>query len=99
MVCLEGDYLLVFYDLRVPEFSPGKRGGLIRWMVSLEGDNLVVHLYFAISGHLNSLLDKRGGLIRWMVSLEGDYLLVFYDLRAPEFCLDKRGGFINGVLL
>jgi hypothetical protein len=56
-------------------------------------------LYFAISGHLNSLLDKRGGLIRWMVSLEGDYLLVFYDLRAPEFCLDKRGGFINGVLL
>ena len=54
MDCLEGGYLLVFYDLRAPEFS--KRGGLIRWKVCLEGHNLVVHLYFAISGHLNSLL-------------------------------------------
>ena len=50
------------------------KSGMIREVVSLEGDNLA----FTRSVHLTS------GLIREVASLEGDNLVVFYSLSAFE---------------
>jgi hypothetical protein len=66
--------LLVFYYLSVSEIWPDKKGGLcwegivvrgglwwglIRWVVSLEGNNLLVFYYLSVS---EIWPDKRGGL-------------------------------------
>ena len=73
-----------------------KKNCLIRWMASLEGDNLHVFYYLSAS---EIFFDKKGrfdrsGLIRWMASLEGDNLHVFYYLMisASEIWPNKRGG-------
>ena len=59
------------------------KSGLIRWVVSLDGDNLLVCYYlsaFEIRPY------KMGGL-----SFKGDNQLVFYYLSAFEIWPDKMG--------
>ena len=58
-------------------------------MVSREGGESLLSLYFTISFH------QKSGLVRRVASLEGGefIVIVFYYFIASEICPDKRGGF------
>ena len=58
-------------------------------MVSREGGESLLSLYFTISFH------HKSGLVRRVASLEGGEFIVnaFYYFIASEICPDKRGGF------
>ena len=67
-----------------------QESGLVRGVVSLEGDSLL-SLHFTISLH------QRSGLVRGVASLEGGggefIVIAFYYFIASEIYPDKRGGF------
>ena len=73
-------------------------------MASLEGDNLVLHLYFTLSvywtsGLITGAASGGSGLIRGVASLKRDNLVVFYFFSVPDIWSSKMVDFGGSGLI